>query len=395
MKLLSLAAVSGVASACTSSAQQRNAALIRVPAGQSVARFPEKEELILLTDRPPQLEPPLFCFRQDFTPNEAFFVRWHFAGIPTTVDLASFRLNVKGHVEKPLSFSVDELKSKFEPATVVAVLQCSGNSRSFFQPPVPGGQWQNGAVGNARWKGVRLKDLLKESGVKAGAVQVSFAGLDEAPLSNMPKFVKALDLDHAMSDEIIVAYEMNDAALPMVNGFPLRLVVPGWFATYWVKALNEITVLESKFDGYWMEKAYRIPKNEFAEETPDNLAKDTVPINRLNIRSFFVRPDPNDLVRAANPFTVEGVAFDSGAGISKIEISEDGGSSWKPAKIISELGNFAWYRWQYQWTPVSAGNYRLMVRATSKRGEVQTSTSRWNKGGYMRNVIEALDVKVI
>src|SRR6266567_5160596 len=204
---------------------------------RDLVRFPEKTEMILLTDRPPQLETPLHYFRQDLTPNEAFYVRWHLEGIPTSVDPGVFRLQIGGHVQKLASLSMNDLRTQFEPFSLIAVNQCSGNSRSFFAPSVPGGQWRNGAMGNARWTGVRLRDLLDRSGVKAGAVEVSFEGLDRAPLVATPRFAKALRVDHARDGEVLVAYEMNGAELPMLNGYPLRLVVPGWYATYWVKAL--------------------------------------------------------------------------------------------------------------------------------------------------------------
>lgn len=389
----------GVTAACTK-LEEKSVPLIHVPPGQSVARFPEKAELILLTDRPPQLETPLFYFREDLTPNEAFFVRWHLSGIPTSVDLNEFRLNIGGHVDKPLSLSVDDLKEKFEAVKTVAVVQCSGNSRRYFDPEVPGGQWQNGAVGNASWTGVKLKDLLKAAGVKAGAVDVSFAGLDEAPLSAMPKFVKSLHIEHALMDDVLVAYSMNDAALPMLNGFPLRLVVPGYFATYWVKSLSHINVLPSKFEGFWMDKSYRIPKNEFAEEKPHDLAKDTVPIGKLNLRSLFVRPDPADILKSGQEFEIEGIAFDDGTGIAKVEISisDPSGSneSWQPAKLEkNNLGKYSWYRWRYRWTPDQAKDYLIKARATSTTGATQTSTQHWNKSGYMRNIIESLTVRVV
>src|SRR5438876_4823089 len=255
-----------------------------------MVRFPEKRELILLTGRPPQLETPLHYFRQDLTPNEAFYVRWHLEGIPTSVDPGVFRLQIGGHVQKLASLSMNDLRTQFEPFSLIAVNQCSGNSRSFFEPRVPGGQWRNGAMGNARWTGVRLRDLLDRSGVKAGAVEVSFEGLDRAPLVATPRFAKALRVDHARDGEVLVAYEMNGAELPMLNGYPLRLVVPGWYATYWVKALREITVLSEKFHGFWMDKAYRIPNTPNANEDPEHLATETVPINRLSLRSLFVRP---------------------------------------------------------------------------------------------------------
>src|SRR2546425_9772298 len=164
------------------------------PPQEQLVGFPEKTDLILRTDRPPQLETPLHYFREDFTPNEAFYVRWHLEGIPTSIDPSVFRLQIAGHVEKPASLSMNDLRTQFEPFSVIAVNQCSGNSRSFFEPRVPGGQWKNGAMGNARWTGVRLRDLLDRSGVKPGAVDVSFEGLDRAALNGTGHFSKALGI---------------------------------------------------------------------------------------------------------------------------------------------------------------------------------------------------------
>src|ERR1700687_1118995 len=173
---LQLIAASGAA-ALTASCDRIDSAVGTLSSPANLIRFPEKTEMILLTDRPPQLETPLHYFRQDLTPNEAFFVRWHLEGIPTTVDLRTFRLNHSAHVQQPLQLSVDDLRSQFEPISIIAVNQCSGNSRSFFEPRVPGGQWKHGAVGNAKWTGVFLKSILDRAQVKAGAVDVSFHGL--------------------------------------------------------------------------------------------------------------------------------------------------------------------------------------------------------------------------
>ena len=218
----------GVAGAGTllASCRPEAPAQSEVPAGPRLVRFPEKNELILLTDRPPQLETPLHYFQQDVTPNEAFFVRWHLEGIPTSVDLDAFRLQVGGHVRTPLQLSVDDLKTQFTPVSLLAVNQCSGNARSLFDPRVPGGQWKQGAVGNALWTGVRLKDILERAGVKAGAVDVTLQGLDRAPLPSTADFEKSLDIGHALDGDVVVAYEMHGVPPPMLNGFPLRLVVP-------------------------------------------------------------------------------------------------------------------------------------------------------------------------
>ena len=359
-----------------------------------LVRFPEKAELILLTDRPPQLETPLHYFRQDLTPNEAFFVRWHLEAIPTSVDLRTFRLNVSGHVRKPLQFSMDDLRTQFEPASIIAVNQCSGNSRSFFEPRVPGGQWKNGAAGNAKWTGISLKSILDHAQVKSGAVDVSFNGLDAPPLPSVSDFVKALSIDHARDGEVMIAYAMNDQPLPMLNGFPLRLVVPGWYGTYWVKALSEITVLPLAFSNFWTDKAYRIPSAPNGTEDPSNLAKDTIPINRFNLRSILVRPEPGETIHFGMPNEMEGVSFDSGRGITKVEVSTDGGATWADARLDPELGKYSWRRWRASWTPKSRGQYRLMARATNLAGETQ-SIAQWNRSGFMWNVIEHLDVSVV
>jgi sulfite dehydrogenase (cytochrome) subunit A len=201
--------------------------------------YPSKRPLIVLTSRPPQLETPFSVFDEGvFTPNDAFYVRYHLADIPLKIDPDAFRLNIQGKVDNPLSLSVTELRSGFEPVELAAVNQCSGNSRAFFEPRVAGGQIGNGAMGNARWKGVPLKALLAKAGVQAGAVQVSFQGLDRPVLPETPIFIKALDLDHALDGEVMIAYAMNGEDLPWLNGFPIRLIVPGCYGAYWVKHLE-------------------------------------------------------------------------------------------------------------------------------------------------------------
>jgi len=363
-------------------------------AARQLARYPQKTELILLTDRPPQLETPLRYFRTDITPNDAFFVRWHLSGIPTTVDLQTFRLEVGGHVKKPLSLSLDDLQSKFEPVTQVALCQCAGNSRGLFEPRVPGGQWANGAMGNARWRGARLKDVLDAAEVLPGTVQVGLHGLDSPPLEKTPRFEKSLQIDHARDGDVIIAYEMNGEPLPMLNGFPIRLVVPGWYATYWVKALSSIKALDQPLKTFWMDKAYRIPDNADANEDHQHLSPLTIPINRMSVHSIFVRPEPDEQLRAGQRYELAGVANDGGNGIRRVEVSQDGGQTWSDATLGTDLGKYSWRRWQAWWTPPAIGSYRLMVRATNAAGETQRA-AQWNRSGYQRGVIEQLDVVVL
>ncbi len=360
---------------------------------QHLVRFPEKTDMILLTSRPPQLETPISYFRELITPNEAVFVRWHISQIPTSVDLNEWRLKVGGNTEKELQLSMDDLK-KFEKVSYTAVIQCSGNSRSLFDPHVPGGQWKNGAMGNVTWGGARLKDILNQAGIKEGSVDVSFDGLDGPPLPSVPDFVKSLPMDKAIEEDVIVAYEMNGKPLPMLNGFPARLIVPGWFATYWVKSLSTISVLPKQFDGFWMKSAYRIPDDPCACVPPGTGPKKTVPINRFDTRSFIVEPSDGTTLKVNRPVQIMGMAFSGGYGIRDVIVSTDNGKTWNETNLGKDLGKYAWRQWTYTWHPKKSGKYTLMVKATDSIGESQPFDSLWNPAGFMRNNIETIKVTV-
>ena len=359
-------------------------------------RYPQKRPLIRLTSRPPQLETPFSVFNESvITPNDAFFVRYHLAPAPPTVDAAQFRLEIKGKVNAPVSLTLADLKSKFEPVEVVAVNQCSGNSRGFFKPRVPGGQLGNGAMGNARWKGARLKDVLAKAGVAIGAKQVTFNGLDKGLLPTVPDFIKALDVDQAMDGELILAYEMNGEELPILNGYPLRLIVPGHFGTYWVKHLNEINVVDETFNGFWMNPGYRIPDNSCACIEPGTTPKKTVPITRFNVRSFITSLADGAKLRATQTTNVKGIAFDGGYGITEVLFSEDGGRSWREAELGKDLGRYSFREWRIAFTPSKAGPYELKVKATNRVGQSQPLEPLWNPAGYMRNVVETVTVAAL
>jgi DMSO/TMAO reductase YedYZ molybdopterin-dependent catalytic subunit len=359
-----------------------------------LVRYPQKRPLIRLTARPPQLETPFSVFGENLiTPNDAFFVRYHLAdnAPPQDLDPATFRLEVKGKVERPLSLSLAELRAMPGIVEIVAVNQCSGNSRGFFEPRVAGGQAANGMMGNARWRGVPLRAVLDRAGIAAGAVQVRFDGLDGPVMPQTPDFAKALDLDHARDGEVLLAWAMNGEDLPMLNGFPLRLVVPGYFGTYWVKHLNEVTVLDRVLDNFWMTTAYRIPDNDCACVAPGTAPTATRPIGRFSVRSFITSPAADASVAAASDLTIKGFAFDGGSGIARVEISSDGGQSWAEARLGEDLGKYS-FRGFETVLRLPAGQHRLMSRATSRAGETQPMTPRWNPSGYMRNVVEAVAV---
>ncbi len=363
-------------------------------AGRPLVRYPEKTDLILLTSRPPQLETPMKYFDRAITPNDAFYVRYHLASIPTSVDLATWRLKITGHVDHPLELSLDELKTRFPTTKLVAANQCSGNSRGRFEPRVFGGQWGEGAMGCAEWTGVRLQDVLRATAPKTGAVDVTFNGLDEPPAPGISDFLKSLSIERVLEDpDVLIAYEMNGEPLPMLNGFPARLIVPGWYATYWVKHLSEISVLDHGFDGFWMKTAYRIPATPCGCVEPGSKPARTVPINRMTVRSVIASPASGVRMPARRPFTLKGVAFDGGYGITNVEISENNGANWRRAELGQDLGRYAFREWSAAWTPPRPGRYRLMVRAFNRVGESQPAEPLWNPGGYLRNVIEHVDLE--
>jgi DMSO/TMAO reductase YedYZ molybdopterin-dependent catalytic subunit len=354
--------------------------------------YPGKRPLIGLTARPPQLETPFSVFNGDIiTPNDAFFVRYHLADLPREIDPDPFRLEIKGKVDTPLSLSLQDLRANFEAVEIVAVNQCSGNSRGFFEPRVAGGQLGNGAMGNARWKGVPLKAVLDKAGVQKGAVQVVFDGLDGPVVPETPDFAKALDVDHARDGEVMLAYGMNGEDLPWLNGYPLRLVVPGYYGTYWVKHLNQITVVDSAYDGFWMKSAYRIPANACACTEPGKAPASTVPIGRFDVRSFLTSHTDGATLQAGVPTPLRGIAFDGGYGIADVILSVDGGRSWTGTTLGEDLGKYSFREWKTA-VALPKGEHSLIVRATNRIGQSQPMSALWNPAGYMRNVVETTRV---
>lgn len=356
--------------------------------------FPDKAAMRLLRTRPPLLETPFEVFDQGvLTPNDRFFVRWHWAVIPDQVDVATFRLTVGGHVERTLSLSLADLLA-MKRKELVAVNQCSGNSRRFFAPPVPGAQWGNGGMGNARWTGVALRDVLDRAGVRAGAVAVTFDGLDEPVVDDAPDFVKSLAIDHARDGEVMIAFQMNGAQLPLLNGFPLRLVVPGWYSTYWVKMLSAIEVLDHPYDGFWMTRAYTIPTAPHANVAPDAKGFPTEPISRMVPRSFITNLAAGTSVRSGEPVALRGFAFGGDRGVRQVDVSADGGRSWQAATLGDDPGRYGFRTWQAKVPAGTPGAQTLMVRCTNTEGEAQPDSANWNPGGFMRNVIETTPITV-
>lgn len=357
--------------------------------------YPQKRPLMVKTARAVNLETPFHVFNEGvFTPNDAFFVRWNSSAMPTQIDTNNFRIAIRGRVKKTLSISIDDLK-KMAAVEIAAVCQCAGNSRGFSTPRVPGGQWGNGAMGNAKWTGVRLKDLLDQAGLEADATRVRFNGLDKPPGPKVPDFIKSLEMDVALGPDILVAYAMNDEPLPVLNGFPVRLVVPGWFGTYWVKMLEDIEVMNGEDETFFMKTSYRMPAGVCGCVEPGQKPAKTVPITRFTIRSFITSIQEGGQIKGGQPHSVKGIAFDSGFGIQRVLFSSDGGKQWSETTLGKDHGKYSFREWQVPFAPARGKSYALMAMAVNTIGESQSSTPSWNPSGYARNVIETVNIKAI
>jgi DMSO/TMAO reductase YedYZ molybdopterin-dependent catalytic subunit len=355
--------------------------------------LPGKRPLIKRTFRPPNYETPVEVFREVYTPNDAFYVRWHSA-IPELA-LADWRLRIAGPAaQTPREYSHAEILRRFRRHEVAAVNQCSGNRRGLFSPHVPGVQWGYGAMGNAVWGGVRLKDLLEDAGIATGAVEVVANGAD-APMLTGPDFVKSLPMWKALDPDTLLAFEMNGAPLPPTNGFPARLVVPGWTATYWIKAVTELTLSDKAFDGFWMKTAYRVPKGMFgASDFGSQDTEQNSPITSIRVNSLIVGPTPGSALAAGRRVEVTGIAWDGGSGIRAVEVSLDGGATWRKAKLGRELGRYSWRQWRYDFEPKAAGTATVLVRALGRDGATQSEKLVHNPAGYHHNLVQRADYHV-
>ena len=374
---------------------------LHLPGGPSdrpmAPNFPQKRDLIVQRIRPPLLETPFEVFDQGlYTPNDRFFVRWHWGDIPMSIDAEAYRLAIRGAVKSPQSLSLPEVLRAGEHVEFAAVNQCAGNGRGLFEPRVAGAQWANGAMGNAKWRGVRLRDLLDRAGVGSDAKFVRFAGLDKPLVDGAPHFMKSLPIDIARRDDTIVAFQMNGAAMPLLNGYPLRLVVPGWFSTYWVKMLSDIEVLTREDDNFWMAKAYRMPT---VPVKPGDKDFPTVPITTMGPRSIFTGHADRT---AITPGTmIEGFALGGDSGVAKVEliVAPTVGVVGRPedaiqtivAKLGPDEGPYGFRRWTAAMPP-NAFSPLLSVRCTNVAGIAQPDVSIWNPSGYAYNGVKTIAV---
>lgn len=336
-----------------------------------------KSPLVIHSERPLQAEGSFEVLEPFETPLSGFFIRNHH-DVPI-VDPKSFTLVINGLVEKPLKLNLKDL-NKFSKKSLYAVVECSGNKRAFEVPAVGGIQWENGALGNAHWVGVTLKEVLKQAGIKKEARFITVEGADKPALPNTPAFIRSIPLEKALKDDTLLALEMNHEPLPLLHGGPLRLVLPGWYAQNWIKWIQRITVSEKEDEGFYMKKAYRLPNGK--------------PIQELLVQSLVVSPKPEEWVRSG-PVQIKGKAF-SGAGyISEVRVSLDGGKKWKNARVKPLHPEGGWQEFEVSFHLAKSGRVRVLSRAKDSAGNRQPLKHVWNPGGYVRNAVQGHPFSVL
>jgi DMSO/TMAO reductase YedYZ molybdopterin-dependent catalytic subunit len=360
--------------------------------------LPGKKPLIKLSYRPPNYETPVSYFKDAITPNDAFFVRYHLAGVPDAIDPKGWRLKIGGDAAaSPYDLTLQELQSGFEQVEIAAVCQCSGNRRGLSAPHVAGVEWGVGAMGNAVWRGVRLKDLLAKAGLRKDAVELVLKGADGPVLDKTPDFVKSIPIWKALDENTMIAHQMNDQPLPHFNGFPARLIVPGWTATYWMKHLVTIDAVTKPFEGFWVKGAYRIPTGKFPIvqhfETQATVMNE--PITEMVVNSLIASPAEGERVHVKQPVEIAGVAWDAGYGIRRVEVSIDNGETWEEAVLGPDLGRFAFRPWSFRYSPAAPGKHTVIARASNAIGQTQAESLIFNPAGYHNNVPLPLTITAV
>jgi sulfite oxidase len=349
---------------------------------------PRETGLIVRNRRPLDLETPVTALGREFTSNDAFFVRSHFG--PPAVGLAPWTIALGGLVDRPLVLSLADLK-RFEPASVIAVLQCSGNGRAYFRPRIPGVGWERGAVGNAEWAGVRLADVMARAGLKSGSAHVHFLGADGPPSPKTPLFLRSIPLDKALHPQTLLATTMNGEPVPTLHGGPVRLVVPGWAGNHWLKWVRSITIAAEEAPGFYMQTGYRLPKTP---APPDAVLKpsDLVPVTTLNVKSLITWPASGSKLSAGR-HEVRGVAWTGEGVVTRVEVSTRTDGQWRAATLLGEARPWSWRPWRIEWE-ASRGTTTVSARATDSLGATQPESTPWNKSGYLWNGIDRVACEV-
>ncbi|HET7206116.1 MAG TPA: molybdopterin-dependent oxidoreductase [Terriglobales bacterium] len=362
---------------------------IRAYVAETSPAIPGTTGMIVRSSRFLDLEMPREYANSFLTPVEHFFVRNHMHQ-PSTLDAAEWRLSVAGEVERPLTFTLADLR-KLESHNVINTLECAGNGRAFVEPHVPGIQWQKGGVGNARFMGVRLSEILSRAGVKSTAKHVMFRGLDEVP-GKVPPFIRSIPIEKATDPDTLIATHMNGASLTKHHGFPARALVPGWVGAASCKWLAEIKVLDKPFEGNFMNPGYRMPNTPL--KPGDALtAENSHPVTALSVKSLIAKPSDGAKSKPGL-IRVEGVAWAGEADVTRVDVSTDSGANWRPAQLAKQHSKYAWRLWSYSFKTPKPGDYTIMSRATDGLGRTQPQSVNWNPGGYLNNAIDQILVHV-
>jgi DMSO/TMAO reductase YedYZ molybdopterin-dependent catalytic subunit len=337
---------------------------------------------------PENFATPIEWFDRLITPTEVFFVRSHF-GAPAVVRHP--RLRVEGLVGRPLDLGVADLET-LPQVTLTAVAQCAGNGRALMTPRVPGVQWVHGAMGQATWTGVRLRDLLERAGITAGAAHVGLEGMDVPQKPSVPAFARSIPLERARAESTLVALAMNGEPLTHAHGAPFRMIVPGWSANHWVKWLSVIRVQRDEAAGFYMQTAYRFPRTPVepgAAVAPENMA----PVTTFPVKSIIARPRHGDR-RPRGGDEIVGVAFSGEAPVARVQISLDDGKSWRDARLEGDPGTGRWQVFRYA-LDAGRGRVRATARATDARGNVQPERAVWNTSGYFWNAWHTVEWEIV
>ena len=354
-------------------------------APQSAQVRPGSEKNLVTIEREPQIgEMPQPALDAWITPNSLFYVRNHFA--TPSVQRDQWTLSIDGLVSSPVEVTLERLKS-LPRLTLPVTMECAGNNRSDLDPVVPGNQFGGGAVSTAYWAGVRLSDALLLAGIASGAREARFEGSDvgvpKPGASEMP-YTRSLPLDVALHPDTMLAYEMSGQPLPQEHGYPLRLIVPGWYGMASVKWLNRITITDEPYSGYYQADKYVIE---------DDLGK-TVPLTTMGVKSLIGGPSEGDSLPMSE-MCVTGMAWSGQRRIARVDFSADAGRTWSQAELIGPSERYAWQKWRHAWTPDRPGTHTLMSRAVDVDGNVQPIKSRWNRLGYMVNGVKPVEVTVV
>ena len=346
--------------------------------------------MIIRENEPPNLEMPFANLDGFITPNEQFYVRCHFP-VPEIAE-RDWRLRIEGAVDRSFELRYDELR-QMNTHTTAATLECAGNTRVFLEPKAKGVQWQFGAVGNAEWTGVLLKDILQKAGVKSGACEVILEGADSGAIAEPPRpggkinFSRSLPLGKAM-DDVLLAFAMNGEALTAAHGFPLRAIVPGWYAMASIKWLQRIIVTDTPFNGYYQTVDYAYWQRGDAGPA-------LVPITEMLVKAEIARPEINEIIPAGSSYLVAGGAWTSASEITKVELSTDGGASWQLVTLKEPSQQNAWRLWEFEWkTPSKPGRYNLIARATDAEGRTQPDERDADRGTYMINHFLPIEIEI-